>query len=189
MSKLGVDLGLYENSGYQPGSFVKRIFWLLVSRLIFESRVPYPSFFKRRLLQIFGAKIGAGVVIKPSVKIKYPWFLCVGDHTWLGEKIWIDNLVRVSIGSHCCVSQGAVLLTGNHNYRSKCFDLMVEPIVLKDGVWVGAQTVVCPGVVMEECSVLVVGAVATANCKSYAIYQGNPAQFKKNRVFSESCTS
>ena len=62
-----------------------------------------------------------GVVIKPNVKIKYPWNLYIGNNSWLGEKVWIDNLDIVSVGNNCCISQGAYLLTGNHDYRSEYF--------------------------------------------------------------------
>ena len=67
------------------------------------------------LLQLFGAKVGKGVVIKPNVNIKYPWLLEIGDYTWIGERAWIDNLAQVKIGKNCCISQGAMLLCGNNN--------------------------------------------------------------------------
>ena len=42
----------------------------------------------------------------------------------IGENVWIDNLASVSIGATCCLSQGAMLLTGNHNYKKTTFDLL-----------------------------------------------------------------
>ena len=74
------------------------------------------------LLKIFGAKIGKGVIIKPGVNIKYPWNLYIGDHVWIGENVWIDNLDDVIINNHVCVSQGAMLLCGNHNYKKSSFN-------------------------------------------------------------------
>jgi putative colanic acid biosynthesis acetyltransferase WcaF len=127
------------------------------------------------LLRLFGAKVGKGVVIKPRVRIKYPWFLKIGNHVWLGESVWIDNLAEVKIGDHACVSQGAMLLCGNHNYKKSSFDLIVKPIVLEEGAWVGAQSVVCPGVILYSHSILTVGSVASSNLESYFIYSGNPA--------------
>ena len=97
------------------------------------------SCLKVRLLRMFGAKMGRGVIIKPSVNIKYPWNLVVGDYTWIGENVWIDNLTQVTMGRNVCISQGAMLLCGNHNYRKTTFDLMIGSITLEDGVWVGAQ--------------------------------------------------
>lgn len=75
--------------------------------------------FKIWMLRKFGAKIGKGVFIKPLVNIKYPWNLDIGDYTWIGENVWIDNLTQVKIGSNVCISQGAMLLCRNHNYKKR----------------------------------------------------------------------
>ena len=105
----------------------------------------------------------------------------MGDWTWIGEGVWIDNLADVNIGNHVCISQGAMLLTGNHNYRSESFDLMVEPIVLEEGSWIGARSTVCPGVTCKSHSVLAVGSIATTTLEAYTIYQGNPARPARDR--------
>jgi putative colanic acid biosynthesis acetyltransferase WcaF len=131
---------------------------------------------------MFGAKIGTGVIIKPAVNIKYPWNLEIGNHSWLGEKVWIDNLVKVTIGNNVCLSQGAMLLTGNHNYKRQAFDLIVEGIKLEDGVWIGAKSLVCPGVTCFSHSVLSAQSVATINLDAYFIYSGNPAQKIRERI-------
>jgi putative colanic acid biosynthesis acetyltransferase WcaF len=179
------NLRTYSTKGYNPGSSIKRITWYFTSLLFFRTAFPWPTRIKVLLLRTYGAKIGTGVVIKPSILIKYPWFLSVGDYTWIGEMVWIDNLVSVSIGSNACISQGAMLLTGNHNYKKAGFDLMTEPIVLEDGVWIGAKSVVCPGVRCGSHSVLSVGSVATSNLKTYSVYSGNPAKEAKTREIIE----
>ena len=147
------------------------------------------SYLKVLLLRLFGAKIGKGVVIKPSVNIKYPWNLEVGDYSWIGEHVWIDNLALVQIGNHCCLSQGALLLCGNHNFKVVEFDLMLGKIVLKDGVWVGAKSIVCPGTTMQSHSVLTSGSLAKGILAGYSIYQGNPAVKIKDRIIAESKVS
>lgn len=105
-----------------------------------------------------------------------------GDYAWIGENVWIDNLVKVTIGNNAVLSQGAMLLCGNHNYKKPTFDLMVGEIHIEDGAWVGAQCTVCPGVTMHSHSVLTVGSIATRDCEAYCIYQGNPAKKVKERV-------
>ena len=149
-----------------------------------NSYAPMPMNLKLMLLRLFGAKIGAQVVIKPKVNIKYPWLLEIGDHAWIGEKVWIDNLVQVSIGSHACISQGALLLTGNHNYKKSSFDLITGQIFIEDGAWVGAKAVICPGVRVSTHSIVTVGSVLTKSSSAYGIYQGNPAIKIKERQIS-----
>lgn len=178
------DLSQYDNSYYQPGPLAKRLSWYLVHRLFINSSLLYPSAFKVWLLRAFGAKIGKGVIIKPKVNIKYPWFLEIGDHVWIGEQVWIDNLAKVRIGAHVCISQGAMLLTGNHNYKKESFDLILGPIILEDGVWIGAKAVVCPGVTCQSHAVLAVGSVTAKDLEPYTIYQGNPALATRKRQLS-----
>ncbi|MEI6946641.1 WcaF family extracellular polysaccharide biosynthesis acetyltransferase [Paraflavisolibacter sp. H34] len=176
------DLSLYNNSWYKPGSSLKIRLWMVASFLFFNHGLAVVNPLKIALLRLFGARVGRGVLIKPSVSIKYPWLLSIGDHCWIGERVWIDNLAEVRIGDHVCISQGAMLLAGNHNYSLKTFDLVVQPIVLEDGVWIGARSVVCPGVYCESHSVLAVQSVATKRMRAFAVYQGNPALPVKERV-------
>ena len=176
-----VNLAKYTNTEYYPGSKIKIFLWYFVNHLIFNTFVPYPSKFKVFLLRIFGAKIGKNIVIKPKVNIKYPWFLKIGNNCWIGEGVWIDNLAKVKIGNNVCISQDAYLLTGNHDYKKETFDLIVKEIVIEDGVWIGAKSVITPGVICKTHSILAVGSVATKNLEPYGIYQGNPAILKRKR--------
>ena len=175
------DLSSYNNSWYKPGSVIKRLFWHYINTIIFKSGL-FPFYgLKVFLLRSFGAKIGKGVFIKPFVNIKYPWFLTIGNFVWIGENVWIDNLGNVTIGNNVCLSQGAMLLTGNHNYSKPGFNLFIEKIIIEDGVWIGANAIVCPGVTCNSHAVLTVGSVATRDLEGYSIYQGNPAKRIKQR--------
>ena len=177
-----VDLSKYNNSWYKPGPAWKRAAWYLVSGMFFKTSL-FPSYgFKRFLLRSFGAVIGRSVVIKPYVSVKYPWLLTIGDHCWIGEQVWIDNLAQVTIGNNVCISQGAMLLCGNHDYSKEAFDLMVEPITLEDGVWIGARALLCPGSLCKTHAVLSVQSVGSGILEAYSIYKGNPAVKLKDRV-------
>jgi len=179
---LKTDLSKYNNTWYNPGaSIIKRTIWLFMNAFIFKTSLIPISRIKVSLLKAFGATIGKGVEIKPCVNIKYPWYLTIGDFTWIGENVWIDNLTSTKIGANVCISQGAMLLTGNHNYKTTTFDLIVSGIVIEDGAWIGAQTVVCPGVTIGTHAVLSVGSIANKNLLPYTIYQGVPAIKIRNR--------
>ena len=180
--KLKTDLNTYNNNGYSSGNLMARFIWYFVNAVFFKSSFfPFYSL-KRAILKLFGADVGVDVIIKPNVNIKYPWKLKVGDYVWIGEGVWIDNLDFVSIGSHSCISQGALLLCGNHDYSKSSFDLMVKPIVLEEGVWIGAKSVVCPGVIIGSHGILCAGSVLSNDVKAYEIYRGNPAEKIKTRT-------
>lgn len=170
-----VDLNSYDNSWYKPGNKLKILAWYWVNELVLKNTLFPFSKLKVIVLRCFGAKIGQGVTIKPGVNIKYPWFLEIGNHCWIGEGVWIDNLDHVFIGNQVCISQDAMLLCGNHNFKTPTFDLIIKPIILEEGSWVGAKSIVCPGVTLKTHSILTVGSVANKDLDAYSIYKGNPA--------------
>jgi putative colanic acid biosynthesis acetyltransferase WcaF len=156
--------------------------WLLTSNLFFLTNIPYPNRLKLCILKIFGCKIGNKVVIKPWVKIKFPWMLTIGNAVWLGESVWIDNISEVSIGNNVCISQGALLITGNHNYSSENFDLVSKPIFIEDGVWICAKTIIIGGITIRSHAILTAFSLANKDLDSFSIYSGNPAVYIKKRI-------
>lgn len=178
------ELSKFDNSWYNPGSFLRRGLWYLTSILFFKNSLPFPNGIKRFLLMTFGAKLGKGIIIKPSINIKYPWFLKMGNNVWIGENVWIDNLSLIDIGNNVVISQGSFLFTGNHNYKKCGFDLILKNIVVEDGVWIGAGAMIVPGIKLMDHSVVGAGSVITKDTLPYSIYSGNPAQFVREREIS-----
>ena len=176
------DLSKYNNDWYNPGNKFIRFLWFFVNVFFLQSKLCPFNNVKVFLLRIFGAKVGSNVIIKPGVNIKYPWKLIIGNNVWIGEKVWIDNLGLITINNNVCISQEAMLICGNHNYKKSSFDLIVKNIMVKEGVWIGAKAIVCPGVVCNSHSVLTIGSVATNNLEEYTIYSGNPASEVKKRI-------
>lgn len=176
-----VKLREYSNTWYKPASKTKIMIWYIVNIFIFKTNIPYPSSFKVKVLRLFSAHVGERILIKPCVNIKYPWLLCIGSDVWIGENVWIDNLAQVTIENNVVISQGAYILTGNHDYKKESFDLIIGEVTLKEGCWLGAKSIVCPSTTLNKYSILSVGSIATHDLKENGIYQGNPAQFKKYR--------
>ena len=153
--------------------------WYVTQTLL----LPVPgSRLRVAILRLFGARIGRGVVIKPRVRVTSPWRLEIGDHAWIGEGSWIDNLGPVSIGRHCCVSQGVYFCTGNHDWRKTTFDLIVRPIVVEAGAWLAARSSVAPGVRVGRGAVLTLGSVALRDLEAGYIHQGCPAMPVRRRA-------
>jgi putative colanic acid biosynthesis acetyltransferase WcaF len=155
--------------------------WYLLKCFLFLTPLPFPSRLKCAVLRGFGATVGSGVVIKPRVNIHFPWKLSVGDHTWIGEEVFILNLEPVKIGAHCCLSQRAFLCTGNHDYRRADFAYRSQPITVEDGAWVGAQSFIAPGVTIGSEAVITAGSVVTRDQPPGKVCAGNPCVPLKNR--------
>ena len=174
-------LDRFDNTDFERGRsrFVEGL-WRLCEGLFLNSWLP-GSKWRVLLLRAFGGKLGRGVVIKPHVRVKFPWKLSVGDHSWIGEGVWIDNLDQVSIGSHCCVSQGSYLCTGNHRWDRPEFDLETGPIVIEDQCWIGAMSRVGPGVTCRQGAVLSMGGMAVSDLDAWTIHGGVPARALRER--------
>ncbi len=181
-----VNLGAFDNSWYSSGrsKLVEALWFFFGQPLLQWALMPF-SGFRAGLLRLFGAEIGPGVVIKPGVRVKYPWLLRVGGLSWIGEDVWIDNLAQVEIADKVCVSQGAYLCTGNHNWSDPAFGLIVQPIRLRAGSWAGAKCVICPGVEFGEGAVAAAGSVVVKSLEPWTIYAGNPAARVRARVIGD----
>jgi len=177
-----MQLDHYTLGSYSPGApFWKQTLWYFVGSPFVQSYyVPFSSL-KVWILRKFGAEIGQGVRIKPGVRVKFPWRLTVGDHVWLGEDAWIDNLAPVLIESHVCISQGVYLCTGNHDWKHPEFQLMTQPIQIQTGSWIAAKAIIGPGVTVGRGAVLALGSVAGSSLEPMMIYAGNPAKILKPR--------
>jgi len=155
--------------------------WYLVKCVFFLSALPWPSGFKAFLLRRFGARVGQGVCIKPRISIHFPWNLSVGDHTWLGEEVSVINFAPVTIGRHCCLSQRAVLCSGNHDYRSQNMRYRHSPVVIEDGVWIGAGAFVGPGVTIGADAVISACSLVNQSLEGGWVYAGHPCERRRRR--------
>lgn len=175
-------LSTFSTQDFNKGaSSIKQALWYFVNALLVRASWNPFMGIKCFALRAFGAKLGKGLIIKNNVNIKFPWKLTVGDDVWLGENCWIDNLDTVTIGNNVCISQAALLLTGNHDYTQSAFYYRNAPIILEDGAWIGAKAVVCPGVTAFSHSILTTGSIATKDMEPWGIYQGNPAKKIRTR--------
>jgi putative colanic acid biosynthesis acetyltransferase WcaF len=161
--------------------FVVEAVWHVCKCFLFLNPLPVPSALKCLVLRLFGARIGQGVVIKPQVKILFPWKLAVGDFTWIGEEVLILNFEPLSVGAHCCISQRAFLCGGSHDYRQVDMPYRNGPIVIGDGAWVGAQTFVAPGVTIGNEAVITAASLVTKDQPPQMVCGGNPCVPVRNR--------
>jgi putative colanic acid biosynthesis acetyltransferase WcaF len=177
-----VALRAFHNEWYKPGrSLLVRALWMFLGLPLFRSPWFASSRARVCLLRLFGATIGKRVVIRQHVIVKYPWHLTVNDDCWIGEEAWIDNLTTVRLASNVCISQGAYLCTGNHDWSDPEFRLRVSPIHLAEGSWVGAKSLLLPGSSLGRGAICAAGSVLLGHVPDCHIVSGNPAKFIRLR--------
>ena len=175
-------LAEFDNSGFDRGAGRgKEFFWLMLRSCFFDNSVMPWYGLRRFILKRLGASLGTGVVVKPGVKITFPWKLTVGNNCWLGEESWIMNLAPVTLGNDICVSQRVLLCTGSHDWSDPRFALVAKPIVLGNRVWICADVFVGPGVTIGEDTVVKPGSVVTGDLPAGMVCAGNPCEPVKPR--------
>lgn len=176
-----IKLNKFKMGTYDARSLNVRLVWYIVNRICFNTSIPFPSSLKCYIIRLLGGSVGVNVIIKPKVSIKCPWLLNLGSDIWIGENVIIDNFSRIHIENDVCISQGVMLITGNHNYQKESFDFMTKDIKIKSNSWIGARAVIPYGVTIGLNSIVSIGSVVHKNLEGNAVYAGNPAVFYKSR--------
>lgn len=145
----------------------------------------WPFWPRRLLLQVFGAKFGAGSVVYPKVKVWAPWNLRCGCYVALGDGADIYNLAPITIGDRATISQRAVLCAGTHDFRRRAMPLVAKPIQVGSDVWICAEAFVGPGVSIGNGAVLGARGVLFRDLGESKIAAGNPARVIGDRDFND----
>lgn len=142
-----IDLRRYDQSKFDRGrSGWYILLWWLVQAIAFPLTPHNLHSPRSALLRLFGAKIGKGVVIRPTARFTYPWKVEIGDYSWIGDDVIFYSLDYIRVGKHCVISQKSYLCTGNHDIEDPYFSLITSPIAIGNGAWVATDCFVGPGV-------------------------------------------
>ncbi|MBI5316143.1 MAG: putative colanic acid biosynthesis acetyltransferase [Nitrospirae bacterium] len=131
---------------------------------------------------MFGAKLPWRCQIAGSVRVYFPWALCVGKHVAISHGVVLYNLGGISIGSRVVISQDVYFCGGTHDYTNPTFPLVQMPIVIGDDVWIGAGAFIGPGVTVGQGAVVGARAVVTKDVLPWKVVAGNPASIIKDRL-------
>lgn len=159
--------------------------WWIVQACLFNSSPQFMYGWRNFLLRCFRARIGSNVIIRPSVRVTYPWKLTVGDHSWIGDHVELYTLGTITIGAHVVISQRSYLCTGSHDFNSHDFAIYEKPIVVEDGAWIAADVFVGPGVTVHRNAVIGARGSVFSDVQADYLYLGSPARPIRPRAIAD----
>lgn len=165
---------------YSSRELLGRLLWSLVHPLFaFSPRLFWG--WRRGMLRLFGARVGRGVNIYPSVRIIIPWTLTLGDDSTVGDRAILYALGNITVGPRTTISQGAHLCAGTHDYLDPTMPLLKLPIAIGSDAWICADAFIGPDVIIGARSIVGARAVVMKSVGEGLVVAGNPAEVLKRR--------
>ena len=162
--------------------------WWLVQATLFRWSPQALYGWRRFLLRLFGAKLGEGVIIRPTVEITYPWKLIIGDYSWIGDHATLYTLGEIEIGDNVCVSQHCYLAGAGHDYTRPTFDMVDKKITIEPEAWLATRVFVAPGITVGRGAVVGACSVVLKDLPEMMICAGNPAKPLRPRPVPQSAS-
>jgi putative colanic acid biosynthesis acetyltransferase WcaF len=169
-------------AGFRGRSAVIVQLWWFVEGSLFRLSPQFAFGWRRFLLRLFGAQVGKQVLLRPSVRVTYPWKLTIGDHSWIGDDVSLYSLGAITIGSNAVISQGTYVCAGTHDPSSISFDISGPPITVEDQAWVAAHCFLMPGVTIGKGAVVAARSTVINSLPGGYVYAGSPAVMVKPRT-------
>ncbi|WP_142251739.1 putative colanic acid biosynthesis acetyltransferase [Bradyrhizobium sp. UNPF46] len=168
--------------GFRGRSGLIVLLWQSVQQTLFALS-PQPAYAWRRwLLRLFGAEVGQGVLVRPTVRVTYPWKVKLGNHCWIGDNAELYSLGPITIGNNAVVSQRSYLCAATHDYKDIIFPLTAQPILIEHEAWVAADCFVAPGVTIGAGAIVGARSTVLRDVAPGTIVAGYPAVFKAKRM-------
>lgn len=150
--------------------------WWLVQGSVFRYSPQFMYGWRRWLLRCFGARVGRKVLVRPTVRVTYPWKVSIGDYSWIGDDVVLYSLGEIEIGSNAVVSQRSYICTGGHDHEEPAFSIFSRKVVIEDESWVATDVFVAPGVVIGAGAVIGARSSVFSNMPAGQVCLGSPAR-------------
>lgn len=140
---------------------------------------------KTKLLNLLGSHVAESARIVSSVKFLGVKNISIGDDTFIGHEAMIIGTDKsiVTIGAYCDISSRVTIVTGTHEVDLEGLHVAGKgtgaDIVIEDGVWIGINSTILPGVKIGKKSIVAAGSVVVHDVAPYTMVAGNPAEMKK----------
>jgi len=135
-------------------------------------------------------KLGKNAAVKRNVSFGWGDKISLGINSYIGEDSYLNIHDDIIIGANVMIGPQVMILTGNHSFsdirQPMCEQPSIGlPVIIKDNVWIGARSIILPGVMIGQGAVIGAGSVVTKDVGELSVVAGNPARFIRNRLSQE----
>lgn len=127
--------------------------------------------------ELFGKSDGA--CVNPPFYCDYGSHIEVGKNFFANYNCTILDVAKVTIGDNCFMAPNVAIYTAGHpiypDVRSAMWEYGKE-VTIGDNVWIGGNTVICPGVHIGSNVIIGAGSVVTKDIPDWAVAAGNPCK-------------
>ena len=176
--------GLMSRARLEVGHIAWRD-WLLVG---LANRIPAHNGVRARtlLLRRSGITIGAGTAFGGRVRVVGVGVaaggrskVTIGTNCWVNDGCTFDVSAEITVGNGVAFGHEVMLLTSTHEIGTQFYRAgrsMNLPVVVGDGAWIGARSVVLPGVTIGRGAVVAAGSVVNRSVADNVLVAGVPAR-------------
>lgn len=149
---------------------------------LFRSWPSWLGYIPRALVcKILFRNLAGFCFIQPNVIMSHMWQISCGRGLVVNSNTYFHGIGGITIGDDVLIGPNVVISSGEHQYRTGRMPVKLQPIVPKritigDGVWIGANAVIMPGITLAEGTIVGAGAVVTKSTQPYTIVAGVPAK-------------
>ena len=134
---------------------------------------------KKALVQKLFAHAGKDAYVEAPFYCDYGYNISVGDYFFSNYDCVFLDCGRITIGDHVMLGPKVSIYTANHPIdpivRNYNHDMGI-PVTIGSNVWIGGNTVICPGVTIGDNTVIGAGSVVTKDIPANVVAAGNPCR-------------
>lgn len=150
------------------------------TQLIFKLNhtMPMTEEYAGILQELFKDRLGAGSYIAAPLQGVCMEMVTIGKNVYINSNALMMSRGGITIEDDVMIAANVSLLTNNHDLYEREI-LLCKPIVIKQGVWIGAGATILPGVTVGKYAVVGASSVVTHDVPDYAVVVGSPAKVIK----------
>ena len=144
--------------------------------LLLTAYIPFHCVRRFLYKTVFKVSMAENSVIYYGAEIRSPWNLYIDEGAIIGDKAILDARKGIYIGKNVNISTGVWIWTYQHDVQSESFAGEGASVFVMDRAWLSCRSIILPGVIVGEGSVIAAGGVCTKSTEPYKILSGVPCK-------------